>query len=134
VIILNETDIHSQVEEEIKLLNEIRKKMNIIEKWNVEDARAIYQRIQVREYTEQHTAKKQSYCETKYDFTEQKGHATNKQLSFIQYLRKQANEGEMSISITVDNVLKLTVEEADNEIKRLKDKLNWKDREHPAKE
>jgi len=130
-------DRQKRIEEEMNLLIEIKQKMSIAEPWALEDARAVYNKIQLEEKTEpekkkiakNNEKKKGLELGSRYDFTEKQGQATNKQLEFIQVLRKKAKEGELKISISVDNVPKMKYEEADNEIKRLKEKLGWPNKE-----
>lgn len=131
---MNET-IQKQVEQEIKLYKEIKSQLNIHEEMQIEDARIIFNKITIQENKpstekkEQKKKKKGLQLGKRYDFKEMPGQATNKQLEFIQFLRSKAKEGELKISVTVENVPKMKYEEADNEIKRLKEKLKWPDKQ-----
>lgn len=124
-----------RIKEEMDLFSAIKTKMNVHEHWTLEDARIVFNKIHCIEGGKKQTSenkkqkKKGLNLGTKYSFTERPGQATNKQLEFIQFLRKKAEEGELKISLTVENVPKMKYEDADREIKRLKEKLGWKDKE-----
>jgi ATP/maltotriose-dependent transcriptional regulator MalT len=68
----------------------------------------------------------------RYHFSQKPGHATNTQLAFIQELRKKANEQTIEIDVDLESVPKMTFSDADKEIKRLRAKLGWKDKQDEA--
>lgn len=128
--------IQKRIKEEMDILAAIKTKMSIHEEWGQEDARMIYTTIRMNKKSEESeirpkNKKKQNKLKLgqRYDFKEMPGNATNKQLEFIQFLRKKAKEGELKISVSVENVPKMKYEDADREIKRLKEKLGWPDKE-----
>ena len=70
----------------------------------------------------------------KYHFSQKPGHATNTQLAFIQDLRTKAKEPQIEINVDLESVPKMTFTEADHEIKRLRNKLGWKDKQEKGKQ
>lgn len=70
--------------------------------------------------------KKKMEFRHKYQFSQKPGHATNKQLSFIQELRDQNDEKTIEIEVDIENVPKMSFDEANKEIRRLKQELGWK--------
>lgn len=77
----------------------------------------------------QNDGKKKLEFTHKYTFSQKPGKATNKQLSFIQELRKQNEEKILEIEVDVENVPKMSFDDANNEIRRLKKDLGWKQKE-----
>jgi hypothetical protein len=69
----------------------------------------------------------------KYHFSQKPGQATNTQLAFIQELRAKANEKQLEIDVDQESVPKMTFSQADQEIKRLKNELGWKDKKQEEK-
>jgi hypothetical protein len=78
---------------------------------------------------EEKSQKKKLEFKYKYTFSQKPGKATNKQLSFIQELRMQNEEKLLEIEVDVENVPKMSFDEANNEIRRLKKDLGWKQKE-----
>lgn len=72
--------------------------------------------------------KKKLEYKHKYTFAQKPGHATNKQLSFIQELREQNEERILEIEVDIENVPKLSFDDANKEIRRLKQELGWKEK------
>jgi len=70
--------------------------------------------------------KKKMEFRHKYTFSQKPGHATNKQLSFIQELREQNSEKLIEIEVDIENVPKMSFDDANKEIRRLKQELGWK--------
>ena len=73
--------------------------------------------------------KKKLEYKHKYKFSQKPGHATNKQLSFIQELREKNEEKILEIEVDVENVPKMSFDDANKEIRRLKKELGWKQKE-----
>ena len=78
--------------------------------------------------TKDEKEKKKMELKNKYTFSQKPGHATNTQLAFIQDLRAKAKEGSLEIDVDLESVPKMTFEQADKEIKRLREKLGWKNK------
>ena len=78
--------------------------------------------------TKKEDTKKKLEYKHKYKFSQKPGHATNSQLSFIQELKEKAEEELLKIDVDVENVPVMVFQDANIEIRRLKDKLGWKDK------
>lgn len=79
--------------------------------------------------TKEEKEKNKMELKQRYHFSQKPGHATNTQLAFIQELRKKASEQTIEIDVDLESVPKMTFSEADKEIKRLRNKLGWKDKQ-----
>jgi hypothetical protein len=78
--------------------------------------------------TKEEKEKRKMELKEKYHFSQKPGQATNTQLAFIQELRKKAKEPTLEIDVDLESVPKMKFSEADQEIKRLRGKLGWKDK------